>query len=202
MFVSYGVRSVWAFRLTLPTFVPLWDLLHLSLGFLNPFTLHLPFMLLWACWLLFLSFLPCWPIGLATSFLGLPQPIYSIFTSYSSHGPAGCHFCHVGPWGLQPLSLGFLSPFTLSLPFIPPTSQLVVIPAMLAIGFNNLLLPFMFPFPLLLGFFCCWAFCQKWALTFRPLSIWIAPTIHIRTLMQFSFMGFLNVDPTLLPFLL
>ena len=28
----------------------------------------------WACWL---SFLPCWPIELATSFLGLPDPITS-----------------------------------------------------------------------------------------------------------------------------
>jgi len=39
-----------------------------------------------ACWPLFL---PCRPIELVTSFLRLPQPTYFIFTSYSSHGPAG-----------------------------------------------------------------------------------------------------------------
>ena len=30
---------------------------------------------------------------------------------------------------------------------------------------------------------------QKWASTFHPLSIWIAPAIHMRKLMQFSFIG-------------
>ena len=59
---------------------------------------------LWACWL---SFLPCWPIEFVTSFLGLPQSIYSTFTSCYAHGPASYHFCCVDPLDLLPLFLGF-----------------------------------------------------------------------------------------------
>ena len=84
---------------------------------------------LWASWLLFL---PCWPIGLATSFLELSRPIYFIFTSYSSHGLASCYSCHVGPLGLLPLFLGFLAPLISSLPLILLMGLLTVIPAMLA----------------------------------------------------------------------
>ena len=56
---------------------------------------------------------------------------HSVSTStipLSFHGFAS----HVGPLGLLPLSLGFLSPYTLSLPLIPLMGLLTVIPAMLA----------------------------------------------------------------------
>ena len=69
----------------------------LFLSFL--FQLHL-----WACWL---SFLPCWPIGFITSFLGLPRPIYFAFTSYYARGLIGCYSCHAGPLSLLPLFLDF-----------------------------------------------------------------------------------------------
>ena len=49
-----------------------------------------------------MSFLPRWPIGLMTSSLRLPQPIYPTFTSYCIHGPAGYHSCYVGPLNLLP----------------------------------------------------------------------------------------------------
>jgi len=92
--------------------------------------LHFYFLFLpWACCLLFL---PCWPIGLATSFLGLPRPAYFIFTSYYSHGPVGYHSSNVDPLGLLPLFLGFLSPLTSFLPLIPPMGPQAVIPTMLA----------------------------------------------------------------------
>ena len=97
----------------------------------------------WAYWLLFLL---CKPIGLATSFLGLPRPACFIFTSYPSHGPAGCHSCHSNPLSLLPLFLDFPDPVTSSLLLILPIGLLVVISAMLAIGFTNLLLPFLFLF--------------------------------------------------------
>ena len=87
-------------------------------------------LLSWACWLLFLSH---WPIGLATSFFGLLQLIYFIFTSYSSYEPVDYHSCHVSPLGL--MTRFFHSYF------------------------------FFLPFPLLLGFFRYWVFCQKWAST-------------------------------------
>jgi len=54
------------------------DLLSFSLGFLNPYSLYL-LLIPWACWL---PFLPRWPIGFITSFLGVPRSIYIIFTSY------------------------------------------------------------------------------------------------------------------------
>ena len=45
---------------------------------------------------------------------------------------------------------------------------------------------------LFIGFSSIWDFghgFKKWVSTFNPLSIWIAPTIHMRKLMQFSFVG-------------
>lgn len=71
--------------------------------------------------------LPCWPIGFITYFFGLPQPIYFFFSSNCAHGPTGCHSCHVSLLGLLHLFLGFLGPFTSSLPLIVPISLLVVI---------------------------------------------------------------------------
>ena len=44
-------------------------------------TAHLLYFYLLLClWVRWLSFLPCWPIGLFTSFLGLPRPIYFALT--------------------------------------------------------------------------------------------------------------------------
>ena len=68
----------------------------------------------WACWL---SFLPHWPIGLMTSSLRLPRPIYSTFTSYCVHGPIGCHSCYIGPLNLLPYFYHFYS-FFLSFSFL------------------------------------------------------------------------------------
>ena len=59
-------------------------------------------------------------MGFVTHFLGFPHPIHFVFASYCAHGPVSYHSWHVGPLGLLPLSLGFLNPFTLSLPFIVP----------------------------------------------------------------------------------
>ena len=84
---------------------------------------------LWAYWL---SSLPCWPIRLITSFLGLLQPIYFTFTSCCAYGPIGYHSYHVGPLRLLPLSLGFLGPFTLLLPLVVPMGLLAIIPVTLA----------------------------------------------------------------------
>ena len=94
--------------------------------------LFLPFFFLLCPWAYWLSFLPCWLIRFITYFLGLPQPIYFVFTSYCAYGPVGCHSCHVGPLGLLSIFLGFLGPFTLTLPLIVPKDLLTVIPAMLA----------------------------------------------------------------------
>ena len=117
--------------------------LPLSLGFLSPLisflSLILPMGLLtvipvmlahWACYL----------------FLRLPRHACFIFTSYPSHGPVGCHSCHSNPSSLLPLFLDFPDPVTSSLLLILPIGLLVVISAMLAIGFTNLLLPFLFLF--------------------------------------------------------
>ena len=129
MFVFSSVRHVWAFGLTLPFFVPPWNGHCPDKGFclyspLGSYPCHFS-SFPWACW-------PCWSVGLITSFLGLPRPNYLIFTSYSSHGPAGCYSCHVGPLDLLPLFLGFLDPLTSFLLLIPPMGLLPVIPAMLA----------------------------------------------------------------------
>ena len=104
-----------------------------------------------------LSLLPCWPIGLAISFLGLSRLIYSVFTSYSSHRPAGCHSCHVGPLGLL-FSL-WASPAPLLcryLLFLPWTSC-----HSCHIDPFGLLTSFFLPLPLLLNFFCYWAFIKN-----------------------------------------
>ena len=84
---------------------------------------------LWTCWL---SFLPCWPIGFFTYFLGLPRSIYFTFTSYCAHRPDRYHSYHVCPLSFLALFLGFHDPFTLLLPLVVPMGPLVVIPAMLA----------------------------------------------------------------------
>ena len=88
----------------------------------------------WVCWRLFL---PCWPIGFITSLLGLPRPIYSIFTSYCVHGLTGYHSCLVGLLNLLPCFYYFYHLYSFFLPSF-----------------------------LLLGFFCYWVFFnQKWAST-------------------------------------
>ena len=61
--------------------------------------LYFFFYLLSCLWAYLLSFMPRWPIGLITSFLGLPQLIYFTFISCCTYGHVGCHFCHVGPLG-------------------------------------------------------------------------------------------------------
>ena len=83
----------------------------------------------WVCWL---SFLPCLPIELFSSFPGIPRPIYFTFTSCCAYGSIGCYSCHVGPLDFLPLFLGFHDPFTLLLPFVVPISPLGVILTMLA----------------------------------------------------------------------
>ena len=114
-------------------------LLPFFLGFPGPLISSLPLILpkgLLAVILVMLAHWACHlfsrPIGLATSFLGLPQLTYFVFTSYSFHGSASCYSCHVGPLGLLPLFLGFLDSLTSFLPHILPMDLLAVIPTMLA----------------------------------------------------------------------
>ena len=64
-----------------------------SLGFLSPFTSYCSH-------------------GFIALFLGLPRPIYYIFTSYHSYGLVGHHSYHVSPLSLPLHSLGFLGPLT------------------------------------------------------------------------------------------
>ena len=115
--------------LQLSSFISPWTGYYLSKSICQYSRLGFPFcyssFFPWACWL-------CWPIGPTTPFLGLSRPVCSIFTSYSSHGPAGYHSYHVGPLGLLPFSLGFPDPFTSSLPLIPPMGLLASIPTILA----------------------------------------------------------------------
>ena len=88
------------------------------IGLLGLLPLFLGFLFLrWAYCLLFL---PCWPIGIATSLLGLPHLAYFMFTSYSSHGHVGHHSCNVHPLVLLPLFLGFLGPLISFLHIVPP----------------------------------------------------------------------------------
>ena len=109
--------------------------------------LHLYLSLL--LWAYLPSFLPCQPIEFTTLFLELPQPIYFFFffTSHYSHEltisfleylwPIYCH----GPVGYQSYHfspLGLFPNFFTVLPLV------------------------FFSFSLLLGFFYCWALCQKW----------------------------------------
>ena len=121
-FCPYCFSFYYAYRPTGCHFynIGLLGFLSLFLGFHGPFTLLLPILCSWVCWLLFL---PYWPIGIFTSFLGLPWPIYFHHASFTS---------------------------------------------------------FLFHLSSLLGIFYCWALCQKWVSTFTPLSMWIAPTIHMR----------------------
>ena len=98
VFISFGVRGVRAFGLTLPSFVPPWTRYSLSKGI----------------------------------YLYSPLDFHFCHFSCPSHRPYGCQSFPIGPLGLLPFSLGFLAPSVLSLPLIPPTNLLAVIPAMLA----------------------------------------------------------------------
>ena len=71
---------------------------------------------------------------------------------------ASYHFCHVGPLGLLPVSLGFPDPFALLLPFVVLMGLPVVIPAMLA-HWAYYLLPWASPTHLLYFYLllCLWA---------------------------------------------
>lgn len=120
-----------------------------------------------------LSFLPCWPIGLATSFLGLSQPTNFTFTSYSSHGPVGYYSCHVDPLGQLPLFLGFLGSFLhLYLLFFLWDCWLSFLPCW-SIGLTNLLLPFLFiflPISLIVGLLLLFGLSQKMGINIQPLE--------------------------------
>ena len=78
-----------------------------------------------------LAFLMDWVLS-GQKFLPFTKLYFCNSFSCYAHGTASCHFCHVGPLGLLPLFLGFLGPFTLSLPLIVPMSLLAFIFAMLA----------------------------------------------------------------------
>lgn len=104
---------------------------------IQPVQLLLLLLLFLPCpWVYWMSFLPCWPIRLITSFLGPPQPI--TFTSCYAYEPVGCYSYYVGSLGLLPLSLSFFEPFTFLLLLDVPMSLLAVILAMLAYWAKNL----------------------------------------------------------------
>ena len=122
-----------------------------------------------------MSFLPCWPIGLITSFLELPRFIYFAFLPF------------VVPMGLlvvipTMLLIGVIT-FFLRLPR-PMYFTFTSCCAYGSVGYHSchvgslVLLPISISFPfhisLLLDFFCCWAPCQKWASTLVVLC-----TLHI-----------------------
>ena len=113
------------------------------LGFLGPTTTSLPLISLRAYWPL------SEPYGFTNSFLGLPRPIYFFFTSYYFHGFTTSFL------GLpQPIFFFFTTYY-----FCEFADHYSCHSALL--GFALLFsLPIFF---ILLGFFCHWAFCQKWA---------------------------------------
>ena len=80
------------------------------LGFLDPITTSLPL----------IAFRAYWPLSqpneFTNSFPELPWPIYSLFTSYCSHG-------------FTTSFIGFLGPFTSSLPLIILIGFLAIVPA-------------------------------------------------------------------------
>ena len=133
-----------------------------SLGFLGSITSSLPL----------ITFRPYWPlsqpIGFTNSFPGLPWSIYFLFTSYYFHGfttsfiglPRSIYFFFTSFYscGLIGHQSCYFSPLGLFPYFFTVFS---ILPS------------------LLLGFFCYWAICQKWASTFNPLSIWIALAIQM-----------------------
>ena len=118
---------------------------------------HLPHLYLsLLLWAYLPSFLPCQPIEFTTLFLEFPQPIYFFFffTSHYSHELTisfleylwpiyffftSC-YCHglVGYQSYHFSPLGLFPNFFTVLPLV------------------------FFSFSLLLGFFYCWALCQKW----------------------------------------
>ena len=75
-----------------------------------------------ACRLMFPQYQPIDPLIL---YLGLPWPIYNIFTSYHFYGLSDHHSYHVNPFSLPLYSLGFLSQFTPSLPLFTPMGLLL-----------------------------------------------------------------------------
>ena len=133
-----------------------------SLGFLGPITTNLPVITFQAYWPL------SQPNEFTNSFSRLPGPIHFLFTSYYFHGfttsfiglPRSIYFFFTSFYscGLIGHQSCYFSPLGLFPYFFTVFS---ILPS------------------LLLGFFCYWAICQKWASTFNPLSIWIALAIHM-----------------------
>ena len=122
------------------SFTPMRFLLNL-LGFLDPITTSLLLITTWAYWLL------GQPIEFTNSFPRLSRPIYFLSISYYSHGLT-ISFLKL-PWPTYSLFTSFYSCgayWSLILPF-----WLIG----LALLFSLL------TFFILLGFFYCWAFCQK-----------------------------------------
>ena len=154
------------------------------LGF-HPITISLPFGLISLC---------ANPMNFLIPFFGLPRPIfYFLSISYNSHK-------------LTTSFLGFPRPICFLLGHLLSfVGLLTIIPAILAQWslFYHSLSP---------SFSYCWAssaigpFCQKWASTFSPLSIWIAPAVHMRIyiyiyIIFFFPRVFLNSGPCLIFFL-
>ena len=179
--------------------------------FINPLlraTLsHLPHLyLLWAYWP---SFLPCQPVlplyslgflGPFTSSFALFTPMGLLLNSLGFFGSFTTSLPLIILMGLLTIipamaALGILNPFISSLLLVIFMGLLAINPSTLAHWSCFLIsLPFcpfvFFSSSLLLGFFFCWALYQNWASTFSLLSIWIAPAIHMRILMQYSFASF------------
>ena len=182
----------WAYWLI---FLPCQPILPLySLGFFNPFTTSLPlftpmglllnsfsFLSLFTTLLPLITFLGLLaikanPLSLPIHSLGFPDP----FTSFLPL---------IIPLGLLLHSLGFLGPYFFTSFYFRGSvghQSCCFSPLGLFSYFFTVLPPISFLPSLLLGLFCCWALCQKWAST-----TWL---IDIRKYDRFFILNVINIE--------
>ena len=142
---SYGLvghHSCHANPLSLPLY---------SLGFLSPFTFFLP---------------PFTPMGLLPDSLGFLSPFTTFLPLITLMGLLAFILAMSAQLRLSLYSLCFFGLFTSSLPLVTFIGLLAINPTTSAhwacyLFFFTILPLIFFSSPLLLGFFCCWVFCQK-----------------------------------------
>ena len=184
----------WAYWLI---FLPCQPILPLySLGFFNPFTTSLPLFTPMGLLLNSFGFLGLFTTLLRLiTFLGLlaikANPLSLPIHSLGFSDPFTSFLSLIIPLGLLLHSLGFLGPFTTSLPlfyFRGSVGHQSCCFSLLGLFsyFFTVLPPISFLPSLLLGFFCCWALCQKWAST-----TWL---IDIRKYDIFFILNVINIE--------